>query len=359
MTGLGQYLPQRIMTNDDLAALLLANRQQLLDQGRILTPEQAQQFETSDVWIQERTGIRERRIADPTEATSDLATKAGLAALQHSGLNKAGVQFIVMATVSHDFPYSPPTGALVQTKMGLMPGTAIFDLSAACSSFIHALALGYSMIRSNLYQRGLVIGADKMSTTVNWFNRDFSILLGDAGGAMVLEQTDLTDDTTFFLGADGNLANLIIAPAGGSKQPLTPELIADPLNQPQKLWMDGKQVFKKMVIMVPKIMHQALDKAGKTLADVDLLVFHQANLRIIEAVTERLQQQGLRPNAVVYNNIQRVGNTTSASIPLCLAEAYQQDLLTQGMTVMAVVFGGGMTWGTSIFRWPSLPEVTT
>jgi len=362
ITGLGIYLPSTILTNDEVAKILSRNRDLLLQQHVNLTPEQLEAFDTSDEWITERIGIKERRIADPQEATSDLAARAAQRALRHSGLNPDKVQFISLGTVSPDYLYSPPTSAIVQQKLGLKPGTATFDVNVACSSFIYALELGYSQIRSGQFSKGIVIGADIMTRTVNWNDRGFSPILGDGAGALVLEAVPLAQDcfveNGFLLGADGNYKDLIIAPTGGSKQPLTKELLSDPLSQPHKLWMNGREVFKKMVIMVPQIMDQALKKAGLTIEQIDLMVFHQANLRIIQAVVPRLQKNGLRPDTIVYNNIERVGNTTSASIPLCWYGAWQEELLKPGMLVMAMVFGGGFTWGITILRWPVLPETT-
>lgn len=366
ITGIGIDLPSeqegtgQIMTNDDIAKILKNNRDALLAKNVVLTDDQLKAFETSDEWISERTGIKTRHIANPDQATSDLATRAGQRALQHSGLNPDKVDLIILATVSHDFLYSPPTGTLIQKKIGLKPGTPIIDTTEACSSFIHALQIAYAQIRSGLYRKILVIGADVMSRTVNWNDRGFTPILGDAAGALVLEAVPLAEDNfvenAFLLGADGSMADLIIAPAGGSKQPLTAELLANPLNQPHKLWMNGREVLKQMSRLVPRIVEQALAQTQVKISDIDFWALHQANLRIIESITPRLRQIGLRDNAIIYNNIQRVGNTTSASIALIWHEAWQKGILTSGMLTMAVVFGGGITWGTVILRWPTLPE---
>lgn len=355
ITGIGKYIPPKIITNEEIVKILKQNREKLIQNGFNLSPNEYEQFETSDEWIRERTGIVERRFAESNETTSDLATKAAEEAIKISGLKKEKIEFLLLATVTPDYIFSPPTSSVIQEKLGLPISIAISDISAACSSFVYALALGYGLVASGIYKKGLVIGADIMSRTANWNDRTFSILFGDGAGALVLEADSIGSFTEepFFLGSDGAYTSIIMTPVGGSKTPITKEHFQNPLIQPHTVQMNGREVFKKAVKILPWVIAKALKKSGLKISEIDLIIFHQANLRIIEAVTTELQKWvGFRSQ--VFNNIQKYGNTTSASIPLCLYEAWKQEILKPGMTVLVVGFGGGFTWATAIFQWPNL-----
>lgn len=362
ITGIGCYVPERVVTNAKISEILDGNLvSYLLDNRKsrlFKIPEDCEQFKTNAQWIETRTGIKERHFAAGDEATSDLATRAAETALKNAGLKKEAVQFIIVATTTPDHHATPPTAALVQHKLeipvqnpdGGLREVAVYDVSAACSSFIEALSLAYGLIRSGLYKAGLIIGADVMSRMVSWNDRAIFPLLGDGAGCFVVEQSSESEDQfgpdRFYLGADGSLADLITVPAGGSRQPITIKNLANPLDQRHTIKMKGREVFKIAVgLVADKIIPEALNKAGIGIESVDAIVFHQANLRIIEAVKKRLGYEG-----VVHNNIDRYGNTTSASVPLCLNEALELGKIKAGMRVLMVVFGGGFTWGTALWR---------
>ena len=363
ITGMGCCLPEKVLTNAQLAEGMLKRRQDYVNRGLLAANDpRRDQFETSDDWIFVRSGIRERRLAAAEEATSDLAARAAAVALNEAGLNKEAVGFVLLATVSPDHLVSPPTAALVQHKLGLpvrigegiLRQCLVTDITTACSSFLTALAQGYSLIKSGFSRAGLVIGADVMSRVTNPNDRAIYPLLGDGAGCFVLEQTIAAADQFaaggFTFGSDGSLADLIMAPAGGSRQPLNETNIAtitDPLSQTHLLRMRGREVFKIVVPLVAKeIVPQALRRAEVWLEEIDAIIFHQANLRMVEAVVERLGYRG-----IVYNNIERYGNTTSASIPVCFAEAVEAGVIKTGMLVLFVVFGGGISWGTALLRY--------
>lgn len=363
ITGLGRYLPRKVLTNDDVAEILATNRDRLIQQGAKLTTQELEQFETSDKWITERTGIKTRHMADTNEATSDLAVKAVEQALRHSGLAKKAVQLLVIATVSPDHLYSPPTSSLVQYKAGLPKDIMTMDTPLACSSFIAALSVAYYSLKAGACQKAIVVGADVMTRTVNWYNRNFSVILGDGAAGLVLEANGSTENFLVppVLGSDGEFASVIMTPDGGSRQPLDPAQLTDYyqylLRGEDKVSMNGRQVFELMVTRLPALVKNQLEKAGLSLEEVDFIAFHQANIRINERVEEKLRKMGLRSDTIVYNNIQKYGNTTSATIPLILYDAWKEGVLRAGMTVMLCAFGGGLIWGTAIFKWPALPEM--
>lgn len=362
VTGIGCYVPEEVVTNAKISERLDFNLFNILNNSRkskfIKIPADCQQFNTNAEWIETRTGIKERRFAAANQATSDLAVLAAEAALKNAGLKKEAVQFIIVATTTPDHHATPPTAALVQHKLGIpahnaddsLREIAVFDVSVACSSFVKALALAYGLIRSGVYKAGLVIGADVMSRIISWNDRTIFPLLGDGAGCFVLEQTSVAEDqfgiNNFYLGVDGSLAGLIVVPAGGSRQAITAKNITNPLDQAHTIKMKGGEVFKMAVSLVAdKIIPEALKKAGIGIEGVDAIVLHHANLRMIDAIVERLAYKG-----IVHNNIDRYGNTTSASIPLCLNEALEIEKIKPGMRVLMVVFGGGFTWGTALWR---------
>ncbi|USN53548.1 MAG: ketoacyl-ACP synthase III [Candidatus Nomurabacteria bacterium] len=316
-------------------------------------------------FIEARTGICERRFVVPGQASSDLAVGALQSCERTTGSIEGDGSFLRIATVTPDYPASPPTAAVVQEAMGWpcahpdgrLIDRLVGDGSAACTSFVTELALAEALLRSGNRRAGYVVGADVMSTLPDPCDRAVRIILGDGAFALQLgvgeedEDCFLPGGKSFFFGSDGSMADLIKVPAGGSRRPVGLDDLRGAVPRLAYLHMQGNEVFKKIVRRVTdEIVLQALAKVGLQVSDIDLFVFHQANLRMIDAVTKRLEIE-----ARTFNNIDRFGNTTSASIGLCLAEAHAKDRLKAGMRVMLVGFGGGFTWGTCILRWPDLP----
>lgn len=386
----GTNVPGTIVTNDQLATELLARRDDLLRRGKLRSPEQWatlpaarhehhkrrwEQFETSDEWIFDHTGIRERRIADPGVATSDLAAVAGRMAMQVAGWSTEDVDCIIVATVLGDYQTTPPTVAIVQEKLGIpasdergMREIEGFDVSCACSSVGKALKIGYTLIRAGMARRVLVIGADVMSRTVNIYSRSPYAILGDAGGAIALEMVEGDQDAFlgpqgFLSGLDGSLAELIITQYGGTRHPIDKStVIVNPFHQGHRMLMVGPEVKKRAVRLLcgflqqPGIIWQALIRAGIPLSAIKFLALHQANARINEPVVKKLVEHEEDPFVgVAYSNIERFGNTTSASIPLVLFDAWQDGALTPGDLVFQLVFGGGFSWATACYHW-TLPR---
>ncbi|MGH9088483.1 MAG: beta-ketoacyl-ACP synthase III [Acidimicrobiales bacterium] len=298
----GIAVPDKVVTNDDLSARL----------------------DTSDAWISERTGIRERRVGG---TTSGLAAEAGRQALERAGLAPSDIDLLVLATTTPD-ALVPATAATVGAELGLSGG--VFDINAACSGFVYGLVTAAGLAAAGA-GRILLVGADTLSRITDWDDRSMAVLVGDGAGAVVLEPVDGPGDLlSWNLGADGNLRHLLKCDHGGY------------------LYMDGKEIFRKAVRMVVESGEQALADAGLTTADVDLLVPHQANLRIIQAACQRLGIPEDR-TAVV---IDRYGNTSSASIPLALDDALQRGAVSPGDHLLLSGFGGGMTWASAVLRWP-------
>lgn len=354
-------LPGKIVSNFVLSRELMKRGVALAD-AKGLTGDTRKKFlenfETSDEWIQERTGVKERCIGADSIATSDLAIVAGKRALNEANLKPDQIDRLDIATVSPDNLNSPPTFSLVAKGLGLGgnlgnsldgPLGTLFgcDGSAACSSFVASLQNCIQAIMTGVVEKGLVIGADVMSRTANPEDRGFMPILGDGAGAIVLERCHFGGSvflpSNLYFGTDGAFADRIITRAGGSRMPSTEEHVR---TYQDKLWMIGKKVFKEVVLLVPRVIEKALKRAGKSLGEIDVMFFHQANIRIVDAAVQRLEYKGL-----VYNNIDRVGNTTSAAIPLLLYEARRKGVLKKEMTFMIVVFGGGYTWGTVIGKW--------
>lgn len=351
VTGVGSFYPSKVVTNDEIAEILLARLDKYVSTG-VLPAEsnKAEQFKSDSSWILERTGVKERRHAEPNQATSDLAYEAAKNALEMSGLRKDSIGFVIIATVTPDHLASPPTAALVERKLDIGSRPAVFDVSAACSSFVSALFLGYSLIKSGAYKAGLVIGADVMTRIVNWNDRKTLPLFGDGAGCFVLERTSLLEDqfglNNFYFGSDGSFADLIQVPAGGSRKPIGAETLSDPFNQGHTLHMNGLKVYKEIVRLVSEeVIARALAKAGLHLEELDALILHQANKRMEEEIVTRLGYRG-----IVYGNIERFGNTTSAAIPICFAEALDREIIRPGMKILFVAFGGGFTWATALMR---------
>lgn len=319
--GIGKYVPERRLTNKDL--------EQMVD--------------TNDEWIVTRTGIRERRIADPAQATSDLAYEASLAALRSAGLTAEQIDLIIVATITPDM-FFPSTACLLQERLGAKQAAA-FDLSAACSGFIYGLATATSFIKSGMYRRILVIGAETLSRITDYTDRNTCILFGDGAGAVVVgEVPEGRGFRSFELGADGGGGELLRICGGGSRLPSSEQSVAD---RKHFLEMNGRDVFKFAVRVMGSSAEEALAKAGLGKDDIDLLVPHQANIRIVKSALERL---GLPEDKAIVN-LDRFGNVSAASIPLALAEAVETGRVKEGDRIVLVGFGGGLTWGASVLVW--------
>jgi 3-oxoacyl-[acyl-carrier-protein] synthase III len=318
--GVGYYVPDKIVTNFDLE----------------------NQLETTDEWIRTRTGIRERRIASGEEATSDLALKASVAALSDAGVAASELDLIVLATCTPDLQF-PATAAIIQAALKA-PNAAAFDLNAVCAGFSYALDVAAQMVGSGAYNRALVIGADIMSRTVDWKDRSTCVLFGDGAGAVVLGSVENGGVLGSILGADGAGANLLCMSGGGSRR-LGPESAAGP--GAATMYMNGKEVYKFAVQIMGEAALKAVRKVGLEASDIDLLIPHQANIRIIESAAKRLDL----PMSRVFVNLDRYGNTSAASIPIAIAEAVEQNIIVPGMIVVTVGFGAGLTWGANVIRW--------
>jgi len=320
--GTGAYAPEKVLTNADLEKMV----------------------ETSDAWITERTGIKERRIAAPGEVTSDMAVKAAIRALEMAHTRADELDLIVMGTVSPDMPM-PSSAVAVQAKLGAKRAFA-FDISAACAGSIYGMSIAEQNIRTATAKPALVIGAEQHSRLVDSTDRNTCVLFGDAAGAMVLGPSD--DPARGILGiklhADGDAANILTIPGGGSLHPQSPEVLQKKLN---KVAMNGREVYKYAVRALPEAVLEALGAQGLTTADVTHLIGHQANLRIIESVCGRL---GL-PLEKCWVNIHRYGNTSSASLPTTLDEANRAGRLKPGDIIAMMAIGAGMAWGAGVVRW--------
>ncbi|MNZ85260.1 3-oxoacyl-[acyl-carrier-protein] synthase 3 [compost metagenome] len=299
--------------------------------------------ETNDEWIVTRTGIKERRMASAQEATSDLAYQASLKAIDAAGITAEDLDLIIVATITPDMAF-PSTACLLQDKLGAKRAAA-FDLSAACSGFIYGMATGSSMIASGLYKHVLVVGAETLSRITDYTDRNTCILFGDGAGAVVLGQVEEGRGfQSFELGADGSGGELLKVHGGGSRVPSTIESVEA---KQHYIHMAGNDVFKFAVRIMGSAAEEALKKAGKEKDDIDLLVPHQANIRIIQSALNRLELS--EESAMI--NLDKYGNMSAASIPVALAEAVEQGRVNEGDCVLLVGFGGGLTWGASVIIW--------
>lgn len=321
--GTGAYAPKRVLTNDELSA----------------------QVDTTDEWIRTRTGIRERRIAGPEECTSDLAVAAAKVAMEDAGLEPADIDLLIVATITPDSPV-PAVSCLVQHKLGLRSNTACFDLNAACSGFVYSLDTASAMLASGRYRHALVIGVEKMSSLVDWTDRNTCVLFGDGAGAVVMGVSEERNIGLLGtkLGAFGEGSELLCVPAGGSKKPLTAELIAARQNTIQ---MKGKEVFKLAVRGMEDACRDILEQHQLRADQIALVIPHQANLRIIEAISHYLEL----PMDRFYVNVDRYGNTSAASIPIALDEARRAGRFQRGDLTLLVAFGAGLTYGSALIRW--------
>ena len=298
--------------------------------------------ETSDEWITTRTGIRTRHIAAPEQACSDLALIAAQRALEMAGVAPADLDGVFIGTISGDMPF-PATATLVQDRIGAVNAAAL-DVSAACSGFIYGVNLAHAMISSGQMDRVLVVGAELLSKFVDWSDRSTCVLFGDGAGAAVLEACQHGEGIlSTYMKSDGSLAELLCIPAGGSRLPFSPESV---LGRQQFIKMKGDGVFKWAVRAMADATRIVLDDAGMTIADVTLIVPHQANVRIIDAMVERLE---VAPERVVVN-LDRLGNTSSATIPIAFDEVVRAGRVKAGDLVVFTGFGGGFTWGSVLLR---------
>src|SRR5437868_5008822 len=321
ISGVGSYVPERILTNADLEKMV----------------------ETSDEWITTRTGIKERRLAASDEFTSDLATQAVLRALKRAEVTAEQIDLIIVATITPDMPF-PSTACLVQRKIGARRAAA-FDLEAACSGFIYGLEIAQQFIMSRTYDTVLVIGAEKLSTIVDWEDRNTCVLFGDGAGAAVLQnRANAHGLLTAVMGADGERADLLFMPGGGTRCPASAESVASRLHF---LRMEGKETFKNAVQAMQTAAEEALRRCEIDITRIKCVIPHQANRRIIEAVGERL---GAKPEQL-FVNLHRYGNTSAASVAIALDEAVSSGQVVRGDLILLVVFGAGLTWGAAVIEW--------
>jgi 3-oxoacyl-[acyl-carrier-protein] synthase-3 len=321
--GTGSYAPERVLTNDDLAHMV----------------------ETSDEWIRTRSGIRERRIAAPDEATSDMAVQAARRAIDDAGLTAADIDLLVVATVTPDMPM-PACACLVQHKLGIPTNSACFDLNAACSGFVYALDTACAMIGSGRYRKALVIGVEKLSSVIDWQDRTTCVLFGDGAGAAVVGGS--TDPERGLIGTRlgtlGDGADLLYISHGGSNDPSTSESIA---RRDHCIRMKGKEVFKLAVRAMDDAAREILEQHQIRADQISLVIPHQANLRIIEAISQYLEL----PMDRFFVNVDRYGNTSAASIPIALDEARKAGRIKPGDLTLLVAFGAGLTYGSALLRW--------
>jgi 3-oxoacyl-[acyl-carrier-protein] synthase-3 len=321
ITGTGSFAPSRILTNLDLEKMV----------------------DTSDEWITTRTGIKERRISENGTGGSDLALEASRIALKEAGLEPEQVDLILLGTVTPDY-ILPSTACVLQDKLGAK-NAAVLDVVAACSGFIYGLSIASAFIRIGQYKNVLVIGVETLSKIVNWEDRNTCVLFGDGAGAAVVSATSEEGGILgTFLSGDGSLANLLHIPVGGGKTPLTKENFD--LKQ-HYISMQGNEVFKSAVRAMDSAARHIVQEVGLASEDIDLLIPHQANIRIIEALAKRLKV----PMDKVYVNIDRYGNTSAASVPIALDEARKRGAIKPGSHTVLVAFGAGFTWGSAVVKW--------
>jgi 3-oxoacyl-[acyl-carrier-protein] synthase III len=322
ISGWGKYLPARVMPNSELAKLV----------------------DTSDEWIRARTGIRERRIAAPEETTCSLAVNAARAALDKAQVAAEDIDLVLVATCTPDYASMPATASLVQHALGA-PRAAAVDVNAVCSGFVYALTMGSQFIATGAYRNVLVIGAEVFTRILDWQDRSTCVLFGDGAGAVVLQPTDAPGGlVSFVLGSDGAGACSLYVPAGGSRQPASLETVSE---RAHYVKMMGRDVFRFATRVLPDSVVEALAQAEMTTDDIDVLIPHQANTRIIDHAVKRLHVDP----AIVFSNVERYGNTSSASIPVALCEAIEADMVRPGATVVLSGFGAGLSWGTVVWKW--------
>jgi 3-oxoacyl-[acyl-carrier-protein] synthase-3 len=321
IVGTGSYVPERILTNAELSRMV----------------------DTSDEWITTRTGIKERRVAAKDEQTSDMATKAALKALEQAKVKPEDVDLILVATATPDMLF-PATACFVQKKIGAK-NAACLDISAACAGFLFGIEIAQQFITSHTHDTVLVIGAEKLTSITNWTDRNTCVLFGDGAGAAVLQHRGRAHGViSTHIGSDGEFTDILFMPGGGSRCPITAENAH--LNL-ATIHMTGKDVYKQAVIAMISAAQNALDQAGLSINDISCVIPHQANLRIIESIADRLKI----PLERFYVNLDKYGNTSAAAVAIALDEANRSGRIKHGDYVLMVVFGGGLTWASTVIEW--------
>ena len=323
IAGTGRYVPERILSNKDLESMV----------------------DTSDEWIIQRTGIRERHIAAENESTSDLALQAAQSAMEEAGLDPLELDAVILATLTPD-TYCPAGACYVQKLLGA-ENACSFDLSAACTGFVYGITVGSSLIRSGVHRNVLVIGAETLSRFIDYSDRNTCILFGDGAGAAVLSRADEGSESRLvdhYLRSDGGGTDLIIMPGGGSRQPASTDTVE---GKKHFLSMQGSDVFKFATRSMQVLIETAIERNGISISDLDLVVPHQVNSRIIDTVLRKIDL----PEEKIYLNLQRYGNTSAASVPMALHEAVEEGRIEKGSLVLLVAFGAGLTWGYNLVRW--------
>ncbi|HHT9158434.1 MAG TPA: beta-ketoacyl-ACP synthase III [Candidatus Brocadiaceae bacterium] len=321
ITGIGSYLPRKILTNYDLEKMI----------------------DTTNDWIIQRTGIKERRITENGVTTSDLATKASLKAMKDAKVSPKDLDMIITSTITPDH-FFPSTSCYIQQKIGATRASA-FDILAACAGFIYAISIGQSFVSSGAAKTVLVVGAECLSKITDYKDRTTCVLFGDGAGAVILQKSEKKHQILYTnLAADGSQADVLIMPGGGARNPASLESVQKRMHYIQ---FKGKEVFKLAINNITKLIIETAKKNNLKPKDIDLIIPHQSNLRIIEATMQKL---GL-PMEKAFVNIDKYGNTSSASIPIAIDEARKAGRLRKGNIVMLVAFGGGLTWGSSLIRW--------
>jgi 3-oxoacyl-[acyl-carrier-protein] synthase-3 len=325
IAGVGHYVPERIMSNADFERIL----------------------DTNDEWIVTRTGMRERRYAADSQASSDLATLAATHALERAGLRADEIDCYIVATVTPDYQF-PATACIVAANLGVV-GKPAFDIEIACSGFIYALPIAAGLVRSGIFRRVMLIGVETLSRIMNFNDRGTSILFGDGAGATIVERTAVASDCYLDceLGSDGSNPELLCVKAGGSRHPMTEIALA---RSEDKVQMAGREIFKYAVTKMVETSKIVLQRSGFTTKDVAWIIPHQANLRIIEAAAKRLEVERER----IIVNIEHYGNTSSASIPIALSETIDRGAFRDGDLLLFTGFGGGLSWGSVAWRWDGL-----
>ncbi|MFH0877362.1 MAG: beta-ketoacyl-ACP synthase III [Candidatus Omnitrophota bacterium] len=318
--GLGSYVPKKVLTNRDLEGMV----------------------DTSDEWIITRTGIKERRIADAHESTSVLASEAAKEALRHAKIKPEDIELIIVATITPDYQF-PATACLIQNNLGAKHA-ACFDISAACAGFVYGLVMAQHLLAGGLYKNALVIGAEKLSGVTDWKDRNTCVLFGDGAGAAVLAPVKDGGLIGSYLGSDGSLSELLLIPAGGSRNPTTKKTVDERLHF---IRMRGNEVFKLAVKIMSDAACKALKQCDLGVEDIDCFIPHQANMRILDAVARKM---GL-PLEKIFFNVASYGNMSSASTAVALAEAYQANRIQPGSSVVLDAFGAGLVWGSCVIQW--------
>jgi 3-oxoacyl-[acyl-carrier-protein] synthase-3 len=321
IVGTGSYVPDKVLTNEDLSRMV----------------------DTSDEWITTRTGIKERRIAADGEQTSDMGAKAAMRALEQAKISPDQVDLILVATATPDMLF-PATACFIQKKIGAC-NAACLDISAACAGFLFGIEIGQQFITSHTHDVVLVIGAEKLTSITNWTDRNSCVLFGDGAGAAVLRHRGGTHGViSTHIGSDGHFSDILFMPGGGSRCPITRDNAHMNL---ATIHMTGKEVYKQAVIAMLSAAQKALEQAGLTIDDIACVIPHQANLRIIEGIADRLKI----PIEKFYVNLDKYGNTSAAAVAIALDEANRSGRIKQGDYVLMVVFGGGLTWASTIIEW--------